>query len=285
MQPPVGSNKQIDFLPLMPSGSVNVEINRVTPKPLVKMHQTFNESFSVALRTPDHPSSPQERSHPSKQIEPLAMLTGSWNTQALSDLRPTKPKAGMQGKAGFIFKYYSLPRLKRSEFFLGRAGISAPLRPATEDTNIPLALTDTPTGASTIAPAAPSTLFQNTASYESPAWAHPTWPDSIQTLKVPSPDDFPIPRAPLGSTEQDGLAASSFPGLPDPDHLPDESIDSNSVVLCPGHRQSIPDAAPPPAAAKPQSLFPSRLPGLHEFWTTTVLDPLRDALTSTMDFS
>jgi len=285
MQPPMGSNKQIDFLSLVPSGSIHVEINRVPPKALVKMLQTFNEPFPVALRRPDHPSSPQQRSHPSKQIEPLAMLTGGRNTQSPSDLCPTKPEAGMQRKASFIFKDYGLPRPKRSEFFLGYGEISSPLHPAIEDTNTPLALTGTPIGASTIAPAGPSALFQNTASCESPAWAHPTSPDSIRTLKGLSPDDSPIPDAPLGSAGQDALIASSFPGLPVLDHLPDESRDSNSAGLCPGHRQSIPNAAPPPVAAEPQSLFPSRLPGLPVSWTITALDSLRDALPPTMDFS
>lgn len=285
MQPSMGANKQIDLLPLMPSGSVHVEIDRVTPKALVKMPQTFNESFPAALGAPDHPSPAQQRGHPSKQIKPLAMLTGGGNTQSLSDLCPTKPKAGMQSKASFVFKDYGLLRPKRSEFFLRLDETSLPLRPATEDTSIPLALTDTPTGASTIAPAGPSTLFQNTASYESPVWAHPISPDSTRTLKGVFPDDFPIPGVPLGSAEQDALAASCFLTLPNPDRLPDESIDSNSAGLCPGHRQSIPDAAPPPVAAKPQSLCPLQLPGLPGPWTITALDSLRDALTSTMDFS
>ncbi len=285
MAPPMGSNKQIDFLSLVLSGSVHVEINRVTPKASVKVLQRFNESFPVALRRPEHPSSPQQRSHPSKQIQPLAMLTGGRNTQSLSDLRPTKPKAGMQSKAGFILKDYGLLRSKRSQFFLGRGEISSPLHPATEDTNTLLALAGTPIGASTVAPAGPSALFRNTASCESPAWGHPTSPDSTRTLTGLSLDGFPIPGVPLGSAEQDGLVASDFPALPVLDYLPDESIDSNSAGLCPGHRQSIPDAAPPPAAVEPQSLFPSRLPGLPESWTITALDSLRDALTSTMDFS
>jgi len=285
VQPPMSSNKPIDFLSLVPSGSVHVEINRIAPKALVKMLQTFNESFPVALRRPDHPSSPQQRSYPSKQIESLAMLTGGWNTQSLSDLRPTKPKAGMQGKTSFILKDYGLVRSKRLQFFLRCGEISSPLRPATEDTNTPLALTGTPTGASTIAPAGPSALFRNTSSCESPAWGHPISPDSARTLRGLSLDDFPIPGAPLGLAERDGLVASDFPARPVLDHLPDESIDSNSAGLCPGHRQSIPDAALPPVAAEPQSLFPSRLPGPPEPWTIAALDSPRDALTSTMDFS
>jgi hypothetical protein len=285
MQSPMGSNKMIDFFSLVPSGSIHIEINRVAPKTLVKMLQTINESFPVALRSPDHPSAPQQRSHPSKQIEPLAVLTGGRDAQSLSDLRPAKPEAGMQSKAGFIFKDYGLPRPKRSQFFLGRGEISSPLRLAIEDTNTPLALIGTPIGASTVAPAGPSALFQNTASCESPAWVHPTSLDSTRTLKGLSLNDFLIPYAPLGSVEQGGLVASGFPGHPILDHLPDESIDSNSVGLCPEHRQSTPDAAPPPVAAEPQSLFPSQLPGLPESWTITALDSLRDSLTSTMDFS
>jgi hypothetical protein len=281
----MGSNKLIDFFSLVPSGSIHIEINRVAPKTLVKMSQAINESFPVALRRPDHPSAPQQRSHPSKQIEPLAVLTGGGDAQPLSYLRPAKPETGMQSKTGFIFKDDSLSRPKRSQFFLGYGEISSPLRLATEDTNTPLALIGTPIGASTVALAGPSALFQNTASCGSPAWVHPTSPDSTRTLKALSLDDFLIPYAPLGSVEQGGPVASGFLAPPDPDHLPDESTDSNSAGLCPGHRQSIPDAAPPPVAAEPQSLFPSQLPGLPESWTITAVDSLRDALTSTMDFS
>lgn len=281
----MGSNKQINFFSLVPSGSTHVEINRVAPKTLVKMSQTFNESFPVALGRPDHPSSPRQRSHPSKQVEPLAMLTGGRNPQSLSDLRPAKPEAGVQSKARFILKDYSLPRPKRSQFFLGCGEISSPLRPATEHTNTPLALTGTPIGASTIGPAGPSSLFQSTVSCGSPGWAHPTSSDSTRTLRELSLDDFLIPSAPLGLTEQDGLVASSSPALPVLDHLPDESIDSDSAGLCPRHRRSIPDAAPPPVAVEPQPLFPSRLPGLPEPWTVTGLDSPQDGLTSTMDFS
>jgi hypothetical protein len=278
MQSPMDANKLIDFFSLVPSGSIHIEINRISPKTLVKMSQAINESFPVALRRPDQPSAPQQRSHPTKQIEPLAVLTGGGDAQPLSDLRPAKPQTGMQSKTGFIFKDDSLSRPKRSQFFLGCGEISSPLRLATEDTNTPLALIGTPIGASTVVPAGPSALFQNTASCELPAWVHPTLPDSTRTPKGLSLDDFLIPYAPLGSVEQDGLVASGFPALPVLDHLPDESRDSNSAGLCPGHRQSIPDAAPPPVAAEPQSLFPSRLPGLPESWTITVVDSLRDAL-------
>jgi len=73
--------------------------------------------------------------------------------------------------------------------------ISSPLQILTEDTNILLALTGSPIGASTVAFAGPSPLFQNTASCELPAWAHPTSPDSIRTPKSLFPGDFPIPYA------------------------------------------------------------------------------------------
>ena len=121
MQPPMGSNKQIDFLSLVPSGSVHVEINRVSPKALVKMLQAFNESFPVALGRPNHPSLPQQRSHPSKQVEPPGMWTGGRSPQSLSNLRSTKPQALVQSKASFVLKDYGLARSKRSQFFWGAA--------------------------------------------------------------------------------------------------------------------------------------------------------------------
>jgi hypothetical protein len=90
----------------MPSGSVHVEMNRVALKASAKMLQALDESFPVALRRPDHPSSPQQGSHPSKQIEPLAVLTGGRDAHSLSDLCPAKPEAGMQSKPyGCIKKY------------------------------------------------------------------------------------------------------------------------------------------------------------------------------------
>jgi len=285
MQSPVGSNKLIDFFSFVPSGSVQIEVNRKAPKTLAKVSQTINESFPVALGRLDHPSPPQQRSHPSKQIKPVAVLTGGRDAQLLSDLRPAKPKAGMKSKTGFIFKDYGLPRPKRSQVFLGCDEISSPLHLATEDTNTPLALIGTPTGASTVAPAEPSVLFQNIASCGSPAWVRPTLHDSTRTPKGLSQDDFLTPFAPLPSVEQGGPVASGSPGHPVLDHLPGESTDSNSAGLCPGHRQPTPDAAPPSVAVELQSLFPSQLPGLPESWTITAVDSLRDALTSTMDFS
>jgi hypothetical protein len=41
----MGSNKPIDFFPLGPSNSVHIEINRVSPKALIKMLQTVHESL------------------------------------------------------------------------------------------------------------------------------------------------------------------------------------------------------------------------------------------------
>ncbi|MBP1740007.1 MAG: hypothetical protein H6Q48_2300 [Deltaproteobacteria bacterium] len=121
MQPPMGSNKEIDFLARMPSGSVYVEMNRLASKASVEIPQAFNESLPVALRRADHPSSPQQRSHPSKQVEPPGMWTGGRSPQSLSNLRSTKPQALVQSKASFVLKDYGLARSKRSQFFWSAA--------------------------------------------------------------------------------------------------------------------------------------------------------------------
>jgi hypothetical protein len=285
MQPSMRPNRQMNSLPFVPLGAVNVQINPVTPKALVKMTHTFNESFRVAFGAPDHSSPPQHRSHPSQQIELLTMLAGAWSTQAFCDLCPTNPKARMQSKAGFIFKDYAFLTPKTLESFLGRGGTSSPLRPATEDANIRVALAYVLPGASTIAPARRSALFQNSASCESPGGPHATSPNSILTPNLLSPIDFQIPSVPLGSTEQEVPAASRFLPRLDLDHLFGELIDSKSAVLCSGHRQTIPNAAPAPVAVEPESLFPSRLPELPESWTKAALEPPWYASTSTMDFS
>jgi hypothetical protein len=64
VQPHVGLDKEVNFLSLMPSGSIHIEPNRITTKPLIEVSQTLKESFSIALRPLHHAPSSKQRGHP-----------------------------------------------------------------------------------------------------------------------------------------------------------------------------------------------------------------------------
>jgi hypothetical protein len=76
--------KQINFLPLMPSGSVHIEPDRIPLKSTIKILRASNKSPSISSRPSDHPSMTQQRSHPSKQIQSLTMLARGRNEQPLA---------------------------------------------------------------------------------------------------------------------------------------------------------------------------------------------------------
>jgi hypothetical protein len=84
----MSSYKQINFLPLMPSGSVHIKPDGIPSESTIKILQTGNKSPSISSRPSDHPSPTQQGSNPSKQIQSLAMLARSRNVQALSSSRP-----------------------------------------------------------------------------------------------------------------------------------------------------------------------------------------------------
>jgi len=285
VQPHVGLDKEVNFLSLMPSGSIHIEPNRITTKSLIEVPQTLKESFAIALRPSHHSPSSKQRGHPSKQIQPLPMLARRWNTQPLSHLRPPNPEPRMQRKTRFILKDNRLLRFQGLQFFLISGEIAWPLRCALEGTNTQHVSVDNPAGASRTGPAEPSGLFQNDASGGPLMWGRPNELGSAQTPKGTALSGLPIPVAPWGLNEPDAPAALLVPEPLTPVRSPCASRDSNFDASSPGPRRSIPDADPPVSAVKPLSLFPQRLLGLAESWTTDALGWPPDELTIRMGFS
>jgi hypothetical protein len=285
VQSHVALDKELNFLSPMPSGSIHIEPNRITTKSLIEVPQTLKESFPIALRPLHHSPSSKQRSHPSKQIQPLPMLARRWNTQPLSHLRPPNPEPRMQCKTRFILKDDRLPRSQGVQFFLTPGEIAWPLRCGLEGTNTQPVSVDNPTDASRTEPAEPSGLFQNDASGGPLMWGRPNELGSAQIPKGTALSGLPILDAPWELSEPDAPVALLVPEPSAPVRSPCASRDSSSDASSPGPRQSIPDADPPVSAVKPLSLFPQRLPELAESWTIDALGWPPDELTLRMGFS
>ena len=92
----MSSYKQINFIPLMPSGSVHIKPDGIASKSVIKTFQTANKSLLISSGPADHPSPTQQRSYPSKQIQSLPMLARGRNAQPLSSYRPPHSKPRMK---------------------------------------------------------------------------------------------------------------------------------------------------------------------------------------------
>ncbi len=113
----MSSYKQINFLPLMPSGSVHIKPDPIPSKSPVKILQAGHKSLPISSRPSDHPSPPQQRSDPSKQIQSLAMLTRGRNAQPFPSSRPPHSQSRMERKARFVLKDDGFLRSQPPEFF------------------------------------------------------------------------------------------------------------------------------------------------------------------------
>ena len=187
----------------MPFGSIDIKPNRVTLESLIKLLQTIHEPLAIALGQSQQALSAQQRSHPTKEIKPLAMLTGCRDTKPLPFLRPSEPQTRMQRETRFVLKNNRFLRPQGPKFFLTPCEISWLPRPVPEDRNSWPASVDIPIGASNIAPDEPSALSQIDALGEQPRWDHPIEPGLTQILKEISPIALPTPGEPSESNGQD----------------------------------------------------------------------------------
>lgn len=258
----MGPYKQVNFVALMPSGSVHIKPDGTPSKSAIKILQTGNESLSIPLRPPDHPSSTQQWGNPSKQIQPLTMLAGGRNAQTLSSFRPPDPQPRMKRKSRLVLKNDRLLRSQPPEFFLRPDGIAWPLHSSLEDTYIRPPSVDTPIDASTTGFGEPSTLSQTVASNGPPRWDHPI---ELAATRIPRGVclNLPLIAAELGGLAAvDALVASRAPRPLPLDHSLDASRGLSFGASTLTRRRPTPDADPPVSAIEPQSLSPYWLPGL-----------------------
>lgn len=281
----VCSYKELNLLPLMPSGPIYIQPYREASQVATQMLQTRKESFSVSMGPSDYPPSAQQRSHPSKQIQTLAMLARRRNPQPASSLCPSYTQTRVQGKPRFVFKNDGFLRSQMSEFFLRPDESVWHLRSLPEDTYSLPASVDTLTGASRTEPDEPSGLSRTDASDGPREWDRPIGRAGARIPQETSPGRLPAAFAPSASNVEDALVASRVPALLPRDRLPDASRDLSSDALSPIRRRSIPDAGPPVPARAPQSLFPCGLPGFAVPWPVNALGSLLDVLPLRLDFS
>jgi hypothetical protein len=281
----MSSYKQINFLPLMPSGSIPIKPDGIPSKSAIKILQTDDKSFSISPRPPDHPSTTQQRGYPSKQIQSLTMLARGRNAQPPPSSRPPYAQPRMKRKSRFILKNDRFLRSQPPEFFLRPDEIAWPLHSSPEDTYIPPASVDTPIGASKTEPGELSRLFQTDASDGPPRWDHPI---ELAVTQIPKEASLNLPLIAaelLGLTAVDTQAASRVPRPLTLDRSAGASRGLNSDASTLTRRRSSPDADSPVSAIEPRSLFPCGLPGLAVPWPVNALCLLPDALTLKSGFS
>lgn len=146
------SCKQINSLPLMPSGSAYIEPDGIPSESMIKILQTASKSLSISTRPSDHPSPTQQRNYPSKQIQSLAMLARGRNTQPPPSSGPPHAQHRMKRKSCLVLKDDHFLQSQFPEFFLRPDEIAWSLHSCLEDTYIPPASVDTPIDASKTEP-------------------------------------------------------------------------------------------------------------------------------------
>src|SRR3990172_8939835 len=102
MQPPMSAKKLFHGRALMPTRTVHLEPDRITPRPPVEVSQDLQKSFPISSRRRDHAAPPQQRSHPPRKIQPRVMATGGGNSQPLPAFGPTPAQSRMQGETGLV---------------------------------------------------------------------------------------------------------------------------------------------------------------------------------------
>ncbi len=242
------------------------------------MVKHLQESLPVAFRCAYQSFPPQQRRHPTGQIEPLVVLAGGRHSESLTLLSPPAPQAGMKAKTGLILKNDGLIVLEVAQFFLTPCGNGGhPWREPEDKHSRPVSgcnLSDV----ANIAPVALSASIRNASSSEPPAWGHPRQPFVDQ---IPG-EAFPDVALAVASRPE---SIGSDVLVEDPVLEPEFPLDSLHVSIVPEScdldttkRLSVPDAGPPKPATRRQSLFRSRLPGFALPWLEAFLDWLLGAL-------
>jgi len=113
----VGLQEPLHRPPAMPARPIHIESNRVAPEPAIEMPEPHQEPGAIPPGRFHHAVAPQEGRHPPGEIEPLPVLAGGGDPQALPPLGPALAHARVQGEPGLILEDDGLPRAQPCEFF------------------------------------------------------------------------------------------------------------------------------------------------------------------------
>jgi len=101
----------------VPHGTVNVQPDRVAAKCVPQMTQDGEKALVVAMGMAQRATTPQQRSHPPKDIQAFPMGTAGGHPEALAAFRPAASYAGMEGETRLVFEDNGLARLQCGESF------------------------------------------------------------------------------------------------------------------------------------------------------------------------
>mgnify|MGYP001572442175 CR=1 FL=1 len=203
-----------DRVSLMPRGAIHVEPNPVAPESAIERLEDRQEPLPIPSRGAHQAIPPQQRRHPTGEIEPLVMLAGRGNPKALAPEGPPPPQPRMTSKTRLILEDDGFVGSQGVQFFLTSAGSVGRRPDALAGTHGWPASDRIRTGASTSAPAGPSAQSRSAASDGRPAWARPIAPEGAQKLVAIAPAAEPVGlvgRESAGPVDQDGTWASTNP--------------------------------------------------------------------------
>lgn len=186
----------------MPPSSVQINPDRIAPEAAVEMTQSLQKSFPVSSLRADHPVAFQKRRHPTREIKPLLMLTGSGDAKRMSPLRSSLPQLGTQRKARLILEDNRFPRSQILKFFLTPGEIALLLPQGLEGRHNLPSLSDTPVDASRSVLAALSISTRTGASNARPEWGRPNEPDPSQNPAAIGLSAFLPPERSEASSER-----------------------------------------------------------------------------------
>jgi hypothetical protein len=168
--------KKPNFFSFMPFCSIHIEIDDMTAKLFQHMLQHSQKSLLITLGSAYQAFSPQQRCHPPRQIEPLAMLTSGRNFESLTFLSPASSQTWMQAKASLILKNNGFVVFKVEQFFLTPGENDGHPWHVPEDKYSRLFSDCNPDSVTNIVPVALLTLSQTPSSGEPLEWVHPSPP-------------------------------------------------------------------------------------------------------------
>jgi len=109
--------KGVHLIAPVPYGTVNIQPDRVAAKCVPQMTQDGEKALVVAMGMAQHATTPQQRSHPSKDIQAFPMGTARGHPEALAAFRPAASYARMEGEACLVFEDNSLAGRQCGESF------------------------------------------------------------------------------------------------------------------------------------------------------------------------
>ncbi len=255
----------------MPTCSINIQPDRVTAKPVIKVLQHLEKTFSITAFCLDHPSEAQKRGNPARNVQSFLMLAGCRNLQAFANECPSAAKSRMQGKAAFILKHNRFFRTQRFEFFLGSWLTSSHPQLLLGDKHDWPALAGIRVDASNTELAGLSALSRTVAVNVLPALVRPNGLDSSHTSGAILP--VGVPTGPRFSVSSGPGAQTVFSesGLRHRPYLPRVSSGLHSSGSGRGLRKSTRVVALPAQAGGWRSSCQSRPPALFRPGPITAL--------------